>query len=48
MRHRQHGLDFKGTGCLSYRAVRWAVYYALIFAVCYGGGQQADFIYFQF
>ncbi len=48
MRHRQHGLDFKGTGCLRYRAVRWAVYYALIFAVCYGGGQQADFIYFQF
>ncbi|MGM9689179.1 MAG: MBOAT family O-acyltransferase [Alloprevotella sp.] len=48
MRHRQHGLDIKGTGCLSYRAVRWAVYYALIFAVCYGGGAQADFIYFQF
>ena len=48
MRHRQHGLDFKGTGYLRYRAVRWAVYYTLLFATCYGGGAQADFIYFQF
>ena len=48
MRHRRHGLDLAGRGLLRYRAARWAVYYALLFAVAYWGGAQSEFIYFQF
>ena len=40
--------DLAGRGLLRYRAVRWAVYYALLFAVAYWGGAQSEFIYFQF
>lgn len=48
MRTHRHALDIRGTGLLRYRAVRWAVYYALIFATILWGGQQSAFIYFQF
>lgn len=48
MRNRRHGLDIAGNGLLAYRPIRWLVYYALIFATLYWGGQQAAFIYFQF
>lgn len=48
MRDRPHALAFRETGLLRYRAVRWAVYYALIFATLYWGGAQTAFIYFQF
>lgn len=41
-------LDFSDCGLFRHRAVRWSVYYALIFAVLYWGGEQAEFIYFQF
>lgn len=47
-RGRAHALDFRGHGLLRFRAARWAVYYALILAVLYWGGQQTAFIYFQF
>lgn len=48
MRRRAHGLDFRGTGLLRFRAVRWGIYYALILATLYWGGAQTAFIYFQF
>lgn len=45
-RDRQHGLEFHGKH-LS-RPLRWAVYYGvLLIIICYGGEQQ-NFIYFQF
>lgn len=47
-RHRAHALDLPTVGPLRYRAVRWAIYYALLFAVAYWGGAQSAFIYFQF
>ena len=47
-RHRAHALDLPPIGLLRYRAVRWALYYALLFAVAYWGGAQSAFIYFQF
>lgn len=47
-RHRAYALDFQGTGVFRFRAARWLVYYALIFAVFYWGGEQSAFIYFQF
>ena len=47
-RHRAHALDHPPIGLLRYRAVRWALYYALLFAVAYWGGAQSAFIYFQF
>ena len=47
-RHRVHALDRPTVGPLRYRAVRWAIYYALLFAVAYWGGAQSAFIYFQF
>ena len=48
MRGQAHTLDFKGNGILRYRAVRWSLYYFLIWGVLYWGGQQSVFIYFQF
>lgn len=48
MRNRRHGLDFRGTGLLRHRPMRWACYYALIVATLYWGGAQTAFIYFQF
>lgn len=47
-RHRRHALDLPLRGPWRFRPLRWAVYYALIFAVLYWGGRQAAFIYFQF
>lgn len=47
-RHRAYTLDLAPVGPLRYRAVRWALYYALLFAVFYWGGAQTAFIYFQF
>lgn len=47
-RRRRYVLDFPAVGPLRLRAVRWLVYYALIFAVFYWGGEQSAFIYFQF
>lgn len=47
-RSRRHGLDWQGHGLLRRRAVRWAIYYALIVATLYYGGPQTAFIYFQF
>lgn len=41
-------LDFSGRGVFRFRAVRWVTYYALVLAVLYWGGAQAEFIYFQF
>lgn len=45
---RECPLAFRGRGLWAFRPVRWAVYYALVFAVLYWGGAQAEFIYFQF
>lgn len=47
-RPRNHGLDFAGNGLLRFRAVRWAVYIALIGVIAVCRGYQGDFIYFQF
>lgn len=47
-RHRKHPLDFPATGLFRYRAVRWSLYYLLLFLILYAGGQQSAFIYFQF
>ena len=47
-RKRSHTLDFKGHGLLKYRAFRWSIYYALMFITLRWGGQQSQFIYFQF
>lgn len=47
-RHRPCPLDLPPAGPLRCRAVRWLIYYALIFAVFYWGGEQSAFIYFQF
>lgn len=47
-RNQEHPLCFPATPLLRRRAVRWAVYYALIFAILCWGGSQTAFIYFQF
>lgn len=47
-RRQPHALCWRGTGLARYRAMRWAVYYALIFAMLAWGGEPATFIYFQF
>jgi len=47
-RDRGHALDFPVSGILRYRAVRWLIYYTLLFSVLYWGGVQTAFIYFQF
>lgn len=30
------------------KAIRWATYYAMVFAICYFAGSEQQFIYFQF
>ena len=45
-RDKQHGLDFGATPIP--RLVRWAGYYALMLSIVVFGGDQHDFIYFQF
>lgn len=44
-RNNRHGLQ---TGKIGYRAVRWGIYIVLIYFVCYFGGTQQDYVYFQF
>lgn len=49
MRQQRHALDFpQGSLIARYRALRWAIYYTLIFSILYFGGAQVQFIYFQF
>lgn len=47
-RRRRYALDLPAAGPLRYRALRWALYYALILAVLTWGGAETAFIYFQF
>ena len=47
-RHREHPLDLPARGLWRSRAVRYAVYYALILSVLQWGGTPVEFIYFQF
>ena len=44
-RSRQHGLELRH---VRKGPVRWAIYYALIAILYVYGGEQQDFIYFQF
>lgn len=44
-RTKQHGLEISG---ISYRPMRWAVYYSVIITIILFGGTQQTFIYFQF
>lgn len=45
-RGQQHPLDF--TGKQISRSRRWAIYYGIIVVILMFGGEQQDFIYFQF
>ncbi len=45
-RNRKHALDF-GNNHLS-RPFRWGLYYLLVTAILFWGGEQQSFIYFQF
>ncbi|AWW30812.1 MBOAT family protein [Echinicola strongylocentroti] len=45
-REKEHGLELSGSPIP--KMVRWGVYYGLLFAVFYYGGQPQDFLYFQF
>ena len=48
-RRQAHPLDFRGVPLLSrYRALRWAVYYAVALMVIFARGDGQTFIYFQF
>ena len=47
-RHRSHAFDFPETGLMSYRGVRWTVYYVFVFVCLVFCGTQGSFIYFQF
>jgi len=44
-RNRQHGLELSH---IQRRPVRWIIYYSLILIIYFYGGEQQDFIYFQF
>jgi hypothetical protein len=45
-RDKQHALQFDNVNIG--RSVRWGVYYTLIFSIFLYGGEQQQFIYFQF
>ncbi len=45
-REKQHALELSGQAIS--RPVRWAFYYVLIFVIAFYGGNQQEFIYFQF
>jgi len=45
-REKEHALKLDGTWCNT--AVRWALYFVLVFAIIWYGGNQQEFIYFQF
>ena len=47
-RSRAHALDLPACGILRHRAVRWAVYYALILLILFCHADEQAFIYFQF
>lgn len=47
-RKRPHTFDIPSTGIMKYRAMRWSVYIILIFICLIFGGEQGQFIYFQF
>ena len=47
-RARAHALDLPTCGILRHRAVRWAVYYALILLILFCHADEQAFIYFQF
>ena len=44
-RKKQHGLEIDG---IKFAALRWAIYYLVIFVILNFGGSQQQFIYFQF
>ena len=44
-RYKQHGLQIEW---IRYKAIRWGIYIALIYFVCYFGGTQQEYIYFKF
>jgi D-alanyl-lipoteichoic acid acyltransferase DltB (MBOAT superfamily) len=44
-RKKQHGLEID---CVKFAALRWAIYYLVIFVILNFGGSQQQFIYFQF
>jgi len=44
-RDKEHALQFDGK---SPRVLRWSFYYLLIFVILWFGGEQQEFIYFQF
>ncbi|MCH5347023.1 MAG: MBOAT family protein [Muribaculaceae bacterium] len=47
-RHREFGLQLSHDGLLRYRAVRWAVYYAVFLLIIFWSDTPEEFIYFQF
>ena len=47
-RDKQHPLQIEHKGIFRYRAVRWALYYALFIMIILLSGTNAEFIYFQF
>ena len=49
MRERSHALDFSPRSWMGHhRMARWAMFYLLIVSILYFGGEQMQFIYFQF
>jgi hypothetical protein len=47
-RDKQFGFQWRGTGLLQYRSVRWMMYLAVIMFIIMFSGEKSDFIYFQF
>jgi D-alanyl-lipoteichoic acid acyltransferase DltB (MBOAT superfamily) len=47
-RDKQFGFQWRGTGLLQYRSVRWTMYLAFIMFIILFSGEKSDFIYFQF
>jgi D-alanyl-lipoteichoic acid acyltransferase DltB (MBOAT superfamily) len=45
---REHPYPIAGIHKCRSRFVRWSVYYIILFVILFAGGQQQDFIYFQF
>ncbi|MBD8488735.1 MBOAT family protein [Echinicola sp. CAU 1574] len=45
-REKEHGLDISNLSIP--KTFKWGIYYALIFTIFYYGGDQQDFLYFQF
>ncbi|MFZ4414795.1 MAG: MBOAT family O-acyltransferase [Bacteroidales bacterium] len=45
---REHQYAIAHFGLIRRKPLRWAVYYAIIFAIFYFGGKEQQFIYFQF